>query len=431
MRNLRIVSWILLCLWCNSLALVAQSALEVHLDKDIISFKPTLATEGFRLKVRGPNGFYADRSFQALEVPFIEVKNRNGSVLQNGAYAYEILVFGKKGAVIKPIQGSFRVVDGAFATLSDAQSEADLAGKGVYAWENGSIGLGVSVPDPDAQLHIRSEKNPTIRLEKQSGDKNAVYRWDLKAAPKMFELEHQLNGNGQTPLSVAAAPDNSLVIDENGSVGMGTSDPKSKLEVTSKVDQDMVRIHNASNRNKRRNVLTLENYGEVAFQMVMQPSGDIWSFLVRKNDFLISRNGSRAEELRITEDGTLYTSGSINPKSDAAAKKDFEDVAPEEVLQALSKMPISSWSYRSDQTNARHIGPTAQDFNATFNLGKKDGSISVVDSNGVALVAIQALQSRLQQKAEALEQVKQENAQLKSRLTQLEEKVNMLLQKAP
>jgi len=64
-------------------------------------------------------------------------------------------------------------------------------------------------------------------------------------------------------------------------------------------------------------------------------------------------------------------------------------------LKAVDALPISSWSYKSDSTNARHIGPMAQDFISTFHVGSNDKTILQVDGDGVSLAAIKALSRRV------------------------------------
>ena len=58
---------------------------------------------------------------------------------------------------------------------------------------------------------------------------------------------------------------------------------------------------------------------------------------------------------------------------------------------------------------ARHIGPMAQDFMATFHVGGSDKLIYPLDENGVALAAIQALEARVRR-------LERENARLARRL---------------
>ena len=76
-------------------------------------------------------------------------------------------------------------------------------------------------------------------------------------------------------------------------------------------------------------------------------------------------------------------------------------------------MPIREWSYRAEDPAVRHFGPTAQDFHAAFGLGGSDKAISTVDADGVALLAIQALEQRTRE-------LEAQNAELRARLDSLE-----------
>jgi hypothetical protein len=62
-----------------------------------------------------------------------------------------------------------------------------------------------------------------------------------------------------------------------------------------------------------------------------------------------------------------------------------------EVLQKLASLPLHRWSYKSQSDAIQHIGPTAQDFYATFGLGDNNTTISTLDPDGIALAAIQEL----------------------------------------
>lgn len=87
--------------------------------------------------------------------------------------------------------------------------------------------------------------------------------------------------------------------------------------------------------------------------------------------------------------------GKICPKSDVNIKRDFVSVDPNEVLDKLSRLPVGVWSYQTEGSTARHIGPMAQDFMATFGVGSSDRTILQVDADGVSFAAIQALNARL------------------------------------
>ena len=93
--------------------------------------------------------------------------------------------------------------------------------------------------------------------------------------------------------------------------------------------------------------------------------------------------------------GQEYCSNTC-PKSDRNMKERFASVDRDTILERLAELPISSWTYKTEGAEHRHIGPMAQDFMATFNVGSSDRTILQVDADGVALSAIQALYQRVQ-----------------------------------
>lgn len=110
----------------------------------------------------------------------------------------------------------------------------------------------------------------------------------------------------------------------------------------------------------------------------------------------------------------LGTDGVWHDVSDVNRKHRFAAVSGEDVLARLRSLPITSWSYRVDSDDVRHLGPTAQDFHAAFGLGSDPTTIAGVDEAGVALAAAQALTTRT-------DDLRAENAQLRDRVATLEE----------
>jgi hypothetical protein len=83
--------------------------------------------------------------------------------------------------------------------------------------------------------------------------------------------------------------------------------------------------------------------------------------------------------------------GSWSSLSDRASKHNFTRVSAHTVLRRLDRIPITRWSYKSQRRTIRHVGPMAQDFRAAFGLGEDNRHIDTIDSEGVALAAIQGL----------------------------------------
>lgn len=112
----------------------------------------------------------------------------------------------------------------------------------------------------------------------------------------------------------------------------------------------------------------------------------------------------------------------FNTTSARAAKTDVEPVDPARVLAGVESLEISTWRFRDGDT--RHIGPMAEEFAETFEVGRGEGSIATVDADGVALAAIQGLLDRQEAQVKALEAAIEERrerlADLDSRLDALE-----------
>jgi trimeric autotransporter adhesin len=129
-------------------------------------------------------------------------------------------------------------------------------------------------------------------------------------------------------------------------------------------------------------------------------------------------------------------SGSWSSLSDRTAKSNIVAADPRAVLTQLMSIPMSTWSYKTEDPSVRHLGPMAQDFSA-FGLGDDSRYISTVDANGVALAAIQGLaqidQARADQVARQSRQIadlQTENAALSARVDALASRLDGLEQNA-
>ena len=101
--------------------------------------------------------------------------------------------------------------------------------------------------------------------------------------------------------------------------------------------------------------------------------------------------------------------------SDRNVKRDIEPVDPQAVLDGLSRVPVATWSYKSDDRSVRHMGPMAQDFYGEFGLGNTDRAYSPIDAHGVAFAAIQALYERVQKQEARIQELERQNAELTHR----------------
>lgn len=110
----------------------------------------------------------------------------------------------------------------------------------------------------------------------------------------------------------------------------------------------------------------------------------------------------------------------ICPISDRNLKADFRPIDVHDVLARVAALDITTWRYKKDTPDVRHLGPMAQDFKAAFGLGDTDRMIFPLDATGVSMAAIQALHQRLGAAEAQNDDLRDRLGRLERRLAELE-----------
>jgi hypothetical protein len=122
--------------------------------------------------------------------------------------------------------------------------------------------------------------------------------------------------------------------------------------------------------------------------------------------------------------GAYVSSGGVwTNASSKSFKENFGKIDVSAVLDKLVALPIQTWFYKSAHAEGPHMGPFAEDFAASFGLGKDEKHIATVDESGVALAAIQGLNRKVENENAAL---REENAALESRLDRMAARLDKL-----
>ena len=291
-------------------------------------------------------------------------------------------------------------------------------------------------------------------VQQIAGSGGQVVTWDINPDDEAFAIDVVQTASTGCPISFERpfqididAPDNSLNMAANGDVMLGgttnVEDPDSSLHVLRNNGTAQLKVEEGSNSVANRDLMELVNNGGVRFALDNLDRNERWEFSNNSvGDFNISRSGTGGPEVivsragRLTSgpggspvfdsrpSGNLFIAGTLFESSDRDKKENFEDVDCEAVLQQIAELDITTWNYKSDDEEIRHMGPVAQDFRASFQLGDSDKTIATTDKVGVSLAAIKALNSKLQTEVQLkdgqIEGLENELDELKSRMNKLE-----------
>ena len=142
-----------------------------------------------------------------------------------------------------------------------------------------------------------------------------------------------------------------------------------------------------------RTMFEISGFGNTKFTVTNADKNEQWAFANPGTGFRLSRQGSGSVELEIKNNGNAVLAGTLSENSDRNNKQDIQPLDQQAILDKVMALPINQWRYKDDP-QSKHIGPMAQDFYKAFELGHTDKGISTLDSSGVALAAIQALEQK-------------------------------------
>ncbi len=100
----------------------------------------------------------------------------------------------------------------------------------LYVEDTGHVGIGTA--NPAVNAHIVEGNSPTLRLEQDGSSGFTPQTWDLAGNETNFFIRDVTNGS-KLPFRIKpGAPDDSIFIAADGSVGLGTDSPDEELHVT-------------------------------------------------------------------------------------------------------------------------------------------------------------------------------------------------------
>lgn len=309
--------------------------------------------------------------------------------------------------------------------------EANAPSNSLYVDDGGRVGMGTSTPV--TEIHAVDGDTPTLRLAQDGSSGFAPQTWDIAGNETSFFVRDATNGSTLPFRIRPGAASNSLVIDADNDVGVGTLSPSEALHLRGTDGATTFLVEEASGTEGNRVLLDLTNNGQVRYVLRdTSADGEDWEVSNLNTGFAISLIGSGGAEVLINERDPSGASNVMTVDGDVAAvdfnmtssrdlKTGLQALNPQQVLSRLMDLDLFEWSFTSDPAGVRHLGPMAEDFHDIFRLSPDNKHISLVDSNGVALAAIQGLH-------EVVSEKDQEIAELREALKELQTVVDALVQ---
>jgi hypothetical protein len=205
--------------------------------------------------------------------------------------------------------------------------EADTPSHSLYVDSSGRIGLGTSSPLVD--IHLKSGNTPTLRLEQDGSSGFTSQVFDVAANEANFFIRDATNGSALIFRIRPGAPVSSIDIAADGDIGLGTASPSEALHLRRTNGSSTFLIEEASATAAFRNLLKLQNNGDVGIRLENTSDESKWALAMAAGRFTINGNGGEGEFTldvagNLTLLGTLTTTGSCATPCDAVFEPDYE-----------------------------------------------------------------------------------------------------------
>lgn len=303
---------------------------------------------------------------------------------------------------------------------------AGAANNSIFVDSTGRVGFRTATPVLD--LHVSTSNTPALRLEQTNAGGFTAQTWDVAGNEANFFVRDVTGGSKLSFRIRPGAPTSSIDIASDGDVGIGTASPDEKLHVEGNDGDTAIKVEETNATATPRLMLELVNNGGVQSNLVDTSTGATWGANNINGNYRLAKSGSGVV-FELDGSGNLSITGNLSQGSDRNSKHNIVEVDPDTVLAKVANLPIAEWTYKTDETQARHLGPMAQDFAATFGLGPDNTHIAPGDMAGVSLAAVQALHKQVSAKDAELEALRRQNDELARRLAELEARISAIAPK--
>ncbi len=124
---------------------------------------------------------------------------------------------------------NYFAIEDATAGRTPFKVEAGAIANALYVDSDGDVGVGTA--NPVVEVHAVDGNTPTLRLEQDGSSGFTPQTWDLAGNETNFFIR-DVTGGSKLPFRIKpGAPDDSIFIKDDGSIGIGTDSPAEEIHV--------------------------------------------------------------------------------------------------------------------------------------------------------------------------------------------------------
>ena len=261
--------------------------------------------------------------------------------------------------------------------------EATAPSNSLYVDDGGRLGLGLSTPVVD--IHVRSGNTPTLRLEQDGSSGFTPQTWDVAGNEANFFIRDATNGSTLPFRIKPGAGSNSLTIQADDDIGMGTDSPEvnTSLHVRRSDGTAKILVEEVNSTVAQRQLLELRNNGLAFLHYTDTDQNKTWrTGITTNNSYLVKQIGQPGTtNFQFSNDGTNAFFGvGLNPTfpihassgahltvggvwtnaSSRNLKEDIHEITDTEAMAAIGKLQPVTYIYKNDKKE-RYAGFIAED----------------------------------------------------------------------
>ncbi|MDQ2090267.1 hypothetical protein [Marimonas arenosa] len=192
--------------------------------------------------------------------------------------------------------------------------EAGARANQLYVDSTNRVGFGTNAPVVD--LHVKQGNTPTLRLDQDGSSGFTAQTWDIAGNEANFFIRDVTGGSDLVFRIKPGAPEDSIYIDSDNQIGMGTDAPQASLHLRRTDGTAKLKVEELSTTSAARTVAEFVNNGRPDLVLANTSQGNEWSIgggtnMVLKSGAVGSLPSAKTTQLTLTNSGNMTITGTL------------------------------------------------------------------------------------------------------------------------